>query len=111
MAATPVDVAGHGPLPFTDSNGAQQFVPLSAFELVGSEIQLKTAWAGEFSSADQQILIALAGAHAAGGELLPPPVSPPAPAVSLTAAVPGPESAGIKVAVTPDSGTTVLDAE
>jgi hypothetical protein len=112
MAANTVDVAGHTPLSFTDSSGAQRFVPLSAFEFVGSDIQLKTAWATEFNNADQQILLAIAGARAAGGELVPPPVTPPAPAVTFTAAVAGTEGSGITVGVTPDPGsTTVLDAK
>jgi hypothetical protein len=111
MAAKTIDVAGHGPLSFTDSNGNQVFVPLSALEFVGSDIQLKTDWAAQFSATDQQILVALAGARATGGELLPPPIVPAAPAVALTASVPGPESSGISVHVEPESGTTVVDAK
>jgi hypothetical protein len=106
-----VAVAGHGPLSFTDSNGAQRFVPLSAFEFVGSSIVLKTSWAGDFGAADQQILLALAAARAAAGELTPPPVAAPAPAVAFTAAVAGNEGSNVTVGVTPDPADTVFDAK
>jgi hypothetical protein len=109
--ATTVAVAGHGPLSFTDSNGAQRFVPLSAFEFAGSEIQLKSAWSTDFGAGDQQILLALAAARAATGELVPPPVAGPAPAISFAATVPGSEGSNVTVGVKPDPADTVFDAK
>jgi len=105
-----VDVTGHSPLSFTDATGAQRFVPLSALELVGSDVQLKTAWAAEFSNADQATLLAVASTLAAGGQLAPPPVAAPAPAIAFTAASAGTEGNNIVVTVTPDAGSA-LDAQ
>jgi hypothetical protein len=107
MATSTVDVTGQTPLSFTDANGAQRFIPLSAFEFSGSKVELKSDWASEFTSAEQTILLALATAKAAAGELTPPPVVPPLAAVLFTAAVEGPEGNNITVAVTPDAGTAL----
>jgi hypothetical protein len=108
--ATTVDVTGQSPLSFTDADGSQRFVPLSAFEFSGSKVQLKSDWASEFTSAEQTIMLALAGAKAAAGELTPPPVLPPVPAIVFTAAATGPSGNTIVVKVTPDAGT-VLSAK
>jgi hypothetical protein len=108
MATT--DVTGQSPLSFTDANGAQRFVPLSAFEFSGSNVQLKTAWASDFSSAEQKILLAVASAKASAGALTPPPLPPARPAVVFTAAAPGPDGNTIVVTVTPEDGT-VLSAK
>ena len=107
MATSTVDVTGQSPLSFTDADGAQRFVPLSAFEFAGSKVALKTAWASEFTSAEQTILLALASARASAGELTPPPVLPPMAAILFTAAVEGPEGNNITVSVTPDAGTVL----
>jgi hypothetical protein len=105
MATT--DVTGQSPLSFTDANGAQRFVPLSAFEFSGSKVQLKTAWASEFSGAEQTIMLAVATAKAAAGELIPPPVRPPSAALLFTAAFDGAEGNNVVVTVTPDTGTVL----
>jgi hypothetical protein len=105
-----VDVTGHSPLSFTDANGAQRNVPLSALEFVGSDVKLKTAWAAEFSAGEQTTLLALATALAAGGQLVPPPVAAPMPAIGFAAATPGTEGNNIVVTVTPDAGP-VLEAQ
>lgn len=105
MAATPVDVVGSSPITFTGSQGQQRCVPLSALQFNGSTIELKPSWATAFDPSESKILIALATAYAAAGELTPPSVPPPAPAVLITAAVPGPESNDIAVTVTPDAGS------
>ena len=105
MATT--DVTGQSPLSFTDANGAQRFVPLSAFEFSGSKVQLKTAWASEFTGAEQTIMLAVATARAAAGELTPPPVRPPSPALLFTAAFDGAEGNNVVVTVTPDAGNVL----
>jgi hypothetical protein len=104
MAASPVDVVGSTPISFTDSQGAQKFVPLSALQFNGSTVQLKTAWTSHFNAADTTTLLAVAAARAAGGELAPPPVPPPQPAIAFTAQHAGPESNNITVKVAPDPG-------
>jgi hypothetical protein len=105
MAAAPVDVVGSSPITFTGSQGQQRFVPLSALQFNGSTIEVKTAWSTAFDPNETNTLITLATAYAAAGELTPPPVAPPSPAVLITAAVPGPESNDITVTATPDAGT------
>jgi hypothetical protein len=105
MATT--DVTGQSPLSFTDANGAQRFVPLSAFEFSGSKLQLKTAWASEFTGPEQTIMLAVATAKAAAGELSPPPVRPPSPALLFTAAFDGAEGNNVVVTVTPDAGNVL----
>ena len=105
-----VDVTGHSPLSFTNASGAQRGVPLSALEFVGSDVKLKSAWASKFSNAEQTTLLALAATLAAGGQLVPPPVAAPMPAISFTAAALGPEGNNITVTVAPDAGA-VLKAQ
>ena len=107
MASSTVDVTGQSPLSFTDANGTQRFVPLSALEFSGSKVQLKSAWASEFSGAEQTILLALASSKVSAGELTPPPVMPPVAAILFVAAVAGPEGNNITVSVTPDPGTAL----
>jgi hypothetical protein len=104
MAVTNVDVVGSTPLSFTNSDGAQKFVPLSALQFSGSDVQLKPAWTSLFNASETQTMLAVAKAKAAGGELTPPPVPPPKPAVQLTATHAGPESNNIVVTATPDPG-------
>lgn len=100
-----VDVTGHSPLSFTNEDGSQRFVPLSALELVGSELKLKAAWAAEFSNADQATLLAVASTLKASRQLEPPPLTAPRPAIGFTAATAGPEGDNIVVTLTPDPGT------
>ncbi len=97
-------VSGKAPVTFTDSFGAQRSVPLAAFQLNGSTIQLDSAWSAVFSPADAVILLALAKAKVLAGEFAPPPVIPPAPALSFAAVTPGPEGNGITVSIQPDPG-------
>jgi hypothetical protein len=105
MASTPV--TGHGPLSFTDSNGDQRTVPLSAlvFTAPGKlDIEKdKYDWQAQFgpgaafSQADATTLLTLAANRLAAGELLPIPTPPPAPALHFQAATPGPGGNNITV--------------
>ena len=100
-ASAVVDVVGTSPISFTDSTGAQKSVPLSALEFSGSALQLaRTPWTGSPNSSRQtrQTLLAVATARLAAGELTPPPIRPPSPAIAVTAVHPGPESNNIVVA-------------
>jgi hypothetical protein len=100
MAGSAVGVVGTAPISFTDSNGAQRSVPLSALQFSGSTLELAPDWAARFSGADSTMLLAVASARAAAGELTSPPIRPPSPAIAVTATHPGPESNNISVAVT-----------
>jgi hypothetical protein len=104
MAAIPVDVTGSSPISFTDSQGGQKFVPLSALQFTGSTLGLNSTWESSFNAADTQTLLALASALAAAGELTAPPVPPPSPAIAFTATHAGPESNNIVVTAASDSG-------
>jgi hypothetical protein len=62
------------------------------------------------SLADETTLLAVAADRLAAGELLPPPLSPPAPAISFQASAPG--AAGNDIAVTVSAGSgTVFTAQ
>ncbi len=101
MAPTALDVTGKRPLTFTDSTGAQRFVPLSAFQFEGSTVKLASAWTPVFDAGETATLLALAGAQAASGDLAPPPVLAPSPAIGFRAASVGPEGNNITVTITP----------
>ena len=109
MAASTVGITGSGPLSVTDKNGAQHFVPLSAFKLGGSDVTLKTDWVTQIDSQhiDAVLLQALAQARFRAGELAAPPAPRVGPAILFTAQQIGPEGNGISVAVTPDGLTDV----
>lgn len=104
-------VVGSTPISFTNSEGAQKVVPLSAFQFSGSNIQLDSAWTSLFDANETKILLALAKARAAVGELRPPPVAPRAPAIALTATHLGPESNGIVIAVSTEKDKPALTAK
>jgi hypothetical protein len=104
-------VVGSTPISFTNSEGAQRVVPLSAFQFSGSDIQLDSAWTTLFDANETQTLLTLVKARAAIGELTPPPVAPKTPAVSLTAAHTGTESNGIVVAASAEQDKPVLTAK
>lgn len=104
MAVAPVDVVGSTPISVPNKDGFQAVVPLSALEFVGSDLQLKAAWAAILSASEATTLLALAKARAASGELNPPPAPPPQPAIAFTAKHAGPEGNGIVVTATPDPG-------
>ena len=107
--STTLDVVGATPISITGSTGGQRVVPLSALQFSGSTVQVKPAWASTFTAAETTALLAVASARVASGELRKPPVPLPTPALVVTAAVPGAESNGIAVQVTPDPpGTTPL---
>ena len=110
-ASAAVDVVGTSPISFTDSTGAQKSVPLSALTFSGSRPDIADDWAPEFNApdkaTDKAMVLAVATARIAAGELTPPPTRPPSPAIAVTAVQPGPESNNIVVAVTvtaPDPG-------
>jgi hypothetical protein len=111
MATATADVIGSTPLSFTNSAGAQQVIPLSALEFNGSDIRLKTAWQAVLDAGEQTTLLSLAKARAAVGELTPPPIPPPTPAISVTAAHSGPEGNGITVTVAVEKDVPALEAE
>lgn len=107
-------MVGNAPLAFTNSLGEQQVVPLSAFQFSGSAIVLATTpvnWSAQFGAADTAILLALAQARAATGDLSTPPVIPPVPALAFTAAVAGPQSNNIYVQIKSVSTTSTVTAE
>lgn len=106
MAASTVGITGSGPLSVTDKNGAQHFVPLSAFELTGSTVTLKgtapTDWATVLGKTiDLTALKALAAARLAAGEVTSPPNRHASPAILFTAQATGLEGNAITVDVTP----------
>jgi hypothetical protein len=111
MAAAAVDVIGSSPITFTSSEGAQRFVPLSALQFNGSDLQLKSAWATDFDPSETTTLLAVAKTRAAAGELLPPPSPPPAPAIAFTAARTGHETNGITVSATAEHDKPPLTAK
>jgi len=104
--ATTLDVVGATPIGITGSAGGQRVVPLSALQFSDSKVQVKPAWASAFDAAETAALRALADARVASGELRKPPVAVPTPALVVTASVPGPESNGIVVQVTPETPAT-----
>ena len=104
MAVASVDVVGTTPISFTNSEGAQTVVPLSALEFAGSDLRVKAAWTAVFDASEKTTLLALARARAAIGELTPPPSPPPRPALAFTATHVGPEGNGIVVTAAPDPG-------
>jgi len=105
MATTTVDVVGSSPISFTNSQGAQRTVPLSALQFSGSDIQLNSAWKNFFDPGETQTLLAVAKARAVAGELTRPPVQGPRPAVRFTASRAGTETNNISVTATPDAGS------
>ena len=122
MSTTPV--TGHGPLSFTDSNGDQRVVPLSAlvFTAPGKLDIEPTQWQAEFgpglaySAADATTLKTLAAQRLAASELKPPPTLPPSPALHFKAAIQGPGGNNISVALalvtTPNTASpTVFNTE
>jgi hypothetical protein len=111
MAATPVDVIGSSPISFTNSEGAQKVVPLSALQFSGSDLTLKSAWTSLFDPSETTTLVAVAKARAAAGELMPPPTPPPAPAIAFTAARTGPETNNITVTVAAEHDKPPLTAK
>lgn len=104
--ATPQAI-GQGPLWFTDENGSQKSIPLSAFDFSQSAPALDTAYSSHFSTGDVAMINQLAANLAAAGELTPQPTPPPLPAILLTATQAGPEGNNITVGVTPDSGNAL----
>jgi hypothetical protein len=111
MAAAPVDVIGSTPLSFTDSDGAQKVIPLSALQFNGSDLQVRSTWSARFDAGETTTLLALAKARAGAGELNPPPVPPPVPALSFTAARTGVETNNIRVSVDAEEGAAPLAAK
>lgn len=104
---TPVDLVGSQPISFTNTNGDQMVIPLSALEFSGGQPLLKTAWANAVPAllASQATINALAQALAAVGELTPPPTPPPAPALAFTATRTGPETNGVTVSASTQPGS------
>jgi hypothetical protein len=107
---TATDVIGSSPISFTDAQGTQKVVPLSAFEIDGSALAVKAGWAAVFEQAEIATLLEVATARLAGGEISPPPVPAPQPALLVSATHPGTEGNGITATVTVDDGPP-LEAE
>jgi hypothetical protein len=108
MSTTPV--TGHGPLSFTDSNGDQRVVPLSALVFTApGKLDINSSgspsWKSEFgpgqpfSANDATTLLSLAALRFAAGELKPPPTLPPEPALHFQAATPGPGGNNVSIAL------------
>jgi len=97
-------VAGNAPLTFTDSLGRQRSVPLSALQFSGSTLEPASGWSSAFKPADITILLALAQARVATGDLAPAPAPPPVPAISFTAVAAGPQGNNIAVTVVSVTG-------
>jgi hypothetical protein len=102
MATT--DVTGKRPLTFTDSDGGQRFIPLAALEFDGTSVKLAAAWKTALGPADSAALLAVAQRQADTGDLAPPPVLPPTPAVRFSATVAGEEGNGISLALSAQTG-------
>lgn len=111
MAAAPVDVIGSTPVSFTNAEGAQKVVPLSALQFNGSDLQIRSAWSANFDQSETTTLLAIAKARAAVGELTPPPVPPPVPALAFTATRTGAETNNIVVTVSAEAGAAPLEAD
>lgn len=110
---TPQAVAGNAPLTFTDSLGSQRSIPLSALQFSGSTLGLTQTWSssGVLSAADTTTLLALARFRVATGDLAPAPVPPSVPALSFTAAAPGPQGNNIAVKISSITGQSAVNAE
>jgi hypothetical protein len=110
MAASSIDVVGPRPITFTDSTGHQQSVPLSGLEVVGSKVQVSAAWQklNVYKPAELVLISAIATAQLATGQIAPPPVATPLPAIVFSASTPGSEGNGIKVTVNTEAGGTVF---
>jgi hypothetical protein len=106
-ADMPADVTGKRPLSFSDSTGAQRFVPLSALEFEDSVVQLKSTWHQVFPAADATILLALANDLARSGDFTSPPVRPRFPAIGFKATTPGIAGNDTEVAVHVGAGTAL----
>ena len=107
MSTTTPQAIGQGPLWFTDENGSQKSIPLSAFDFSGSAPTLDSAYSAHFATGDVAMINQLAANLAAAGELTPQPTPPPLPAILFTATQAGPEGNNVTVAVTPDSGNAL----
>jgi len=106
------DVVGPGPISFTNTNGDQMIIPLSALEFSDGKLQLKNDWKTVPALLTSQATITnLAQALTAVGQLTPPPTLPPAPALALTAARTGPETNNIIVTTTTTGAGDPLTAE
>ncbi|NEC33946.1 hypothetical protein [Streptomyces rubrogriseus] len=98
MSDTGKAVVGRRPLVFTDTDGSQRFVPLSAFEIdANGEIKLMAEWQETFGPADSLLLVGLATRAREDGEIAAAPEAPSLPAVVFKAAVQGSEGNNIKV--------------
>ncbi|WP_331763846.1 hypothetical protein [Streptomyces anthocyanicus] len=98
MSDTGKAVVGRRPLVFTDTDGSQRFVPLSAFEIdANGEIKLTAEWQDTFGPADSPLLVGLATRAREDGEIAAAPEAPSLPAVVFKAAVQGSEGNDIKV--------------
>ncbi|MYS77636.1 hypothetical protein GTY88_45510, partial [Streptomyces sp. SID5926] len=70
MSDTGKAVVGRRPLVFTDTDGSQRFVPLSAFEIdANGEIKLMAEWQETFGPADSPLLVGLATRAREDGEI------------------------------------------
>lgn len=91
----PSAVIGSGPIGFTDTNGQQQFIPLS--QLYFDDYGEVTVKAGVVGINNQTVVGALLKNLVAGGFLKPAPTLPPKPAIVIKAAIPGAKGNTIQV--------------
>jgi hypothetical protein len=110
----PSAVLGSGPIGFTDKNGKQQSIPLSLLYFENGVVKANK-W--PLHPLNTAVVDALLKRLVAGEFLKPAPASPPKPAMSLKAAIPGAKGNTIQVTfsnivagATPPA-TTTFDAE
>ena len=84
-----VSVLGNGPIGFTDSNGNQKFIPLSALEFLDGNINVKNWPPYDANENIKNIVDALLDELVDNAFLRPGSSPPPKPAMVLEAAVPG----------------------
>lgn len=82
----PSQVLGSGPIGFTDANGNQKFIPLSALDFVNGEVKADK-W--PFYKANKSLVDALLKDLVAGGFLISGTSAPSTPAMLLEAAISG----------------------
>jgi hypothetical protein len=94
MASTPA--MGNGPFEFTDGNGRHWSIPLTAFNFVGAQVVVDSAW--QFLTNVQPAKSYLAYAVSVGA-ISPAPAPSPFPAMVIQAVTPGTGGNNIQVSV------------
>lgn len=110
MSSTPVAVTGNGPFEFTDSNGKQISIPLTALSIANNQIQSSDPkWSSYLGTAPAQ---ALWKYMLAEGQLSPMPSPAPFPAMVIRAGNAGSAGNNITITIdvpTPPSSPSIVD--